>query len=89
MCVLIEQSLETVCTSGSKIREGPMEFGTKNIKLESRELVKACENSLKGAQKLAEDSLTSTITHRVSILSMLCLTIISITDFLKKKHFCS
>ncbi|KAH1012969.1 integrator complex subunit 7 isoform X1 [Dendroctonus ponderosae] len=64
MCVLIEQSLETVCTSGSKIREGPMEFGTKNIKLESRELVKACENSLKGAQKLAEDSVTSTITHR-------------------------
>lgn len=67
MCVLIEQCLETVCTSGSKIREGPMEFGTKNIKLESRELVKACENALRVAQNLLDDGAVATITHRVSL----------------------
>lgn len=66
MCVLMEQSLETVCTSGTKLREGPMEFGTKTIKLESRELVNACDNVLKAAQNLLTDSAASTITHRVS-----------------------
>lgn len=64
VCVLLEQCLETVCTSSTKIREGPMEFGSKNIKLESRELVRACDNALKVAQNLLEDSATSTITHK-------------------------
>ncbi|CAG9772925.1 unnamed protein product [Ceutorhynchus assimilis] len=69
MCVLVEQCLETVCTSGSKLREGPMEFGTKTIKLESRELVRACDNSLIVAQNLLEHSATCNITHKqVAIL---------------------
>ncbi|XP_030755843.1 integrator complex subunit 7 [Sitophilus oryzae] len=64
VCVLMEQCLELVCTSGTRIREGPMEFGMKNIKLESRELVRACDSALNVAQNLLEDSATSTITHK-------------------------
>ncbi|XP_066147671.1 integrator complex subunit 7 isoform X2 [Euwallacea fornicatus] len=64
MCVLMEQCLETVCTSGSKMREGPMEFGSKNLNLDSRQLVKACETALKAAQNLLPDGAASTITHK-------------------------
>ncbi|XP_050311568.1 integrator complex subunit 7 [Anthonomus grandis grandis] len=63
-CVLVEQCLETVCTSSSKIREVPMEFGTTSMKLESKELVKACDSAFWAGQKLLEDSATATITHR-------------------------
>ncbi|KAF7282000.1 hypothetical protein GWI33_003665 [Rhynchophorus ferrugineus] len=64
ICVLMEQCLEIVCTSGTKIRENPVEFVMKSSNLESRELVKACDSALKVAQNLLIDSANSTITHR-------------------------
>ncbi|KAJ8960602.1 hypothetical protein NQ318_013893 [Aromia moschata] len=64
MCVLLEQCVESICVSGAKVREEPMEFGSKNIRLESQQLVKSCENALKVAQSIAEDSASATITHK-------------------------
>lgn len=67
MCVLLEQCVETVCISGSNLRDEPIEFGTTNVKLESLQLVKACENALRIAQHLVEDTNMPTITHKVRI----------------------
>ncbi|KAJ8921543.1 hypothetical protein NQ315_003163 [Exocentrus adspersus] len=64
MCVLLEQCVESICVGGAKVRDEPIEFGSKNIRLESQQLVKACETALKVAQRLAEDGSGSTITHK-------------------------
>lgn len=65
MCVLLEQCVESVCVSGSNIKEEHIEFGSSNVKLESLQLFKACENAVKIAQNLIEDHNMSTITHKV------------------------
>lgn len=67
MCVLLEHCVESVCVSGSNVKDEPIEFGTTNVKLESFQLIKACENALKIVQNLVEDNNVSTITHKVAI----------------------
>ncbi|XP_018575936.1 integrator complex subunit 7 [Anoplophora glabripennis] len=64
MCVLLEQCVESICVSGARVRDEPIEFGSKNIRLESQQLVKACESALKVAQSLSEDCTNATITHK-------------------------
>lgn len=61
-CVLLEKCVESLCVSGSKLRDEYIEFGSKHTKLESQQLVKACENALKIAQSVSEEN-NSTITH--------------------------
>ncbi|XP_074033531.1 integrator complex subunit 7 [Leptinotarsa decemlineata] len=69
ICVLMEKCVESLCVSGAKVKDEPIEFGSKNIRLECQQLVKACETSLKIAQGIVEDSTSCTITHhQVEIL---------------------
>ncbi|KAG5874925.1 hypothetical protein JTB14_019593 [Gonioctena quinquepunctata] len=69
ICVLMEKCVESLCISGSKVKDEPIEFGSKNIRLESQQLVKACENAFKITQNILDDSSSSMITHnQVEIL---------------------
>ncbi|XP_057654555.1 integrator complex subunit 7 [Diorhabda carinulata] len=61
-CVLLEKCVESLCVSGTKLKDEYIEFGSKQTKLESQQLVKACENALKIAQSVSEEN-NSTITH--------------------------
>lgn len=66
MCVLLEKCVESLCASGTKIKDEHIDFGSKHTRLESQQLVKACENALKIVQNIEEDSTSATITHNVS-----------------------
>lgn len=57
--------MESVCVSGSNVKEEHIEFGSTNVKLESLQLFKACRNAVNIAQNLIEDHNMSTITHKV------------------------
>ncbi|XP_050514546.1 integrator complex subunit 7 isoform X1 [Diabrotica virgifera virgifera] len=63
MCVLLEKCVQSVCVNGSKIKDEYIEFGSKTTRLESQQLVKACESALKIAKSIGEDGINSTITH--------------------------
>ncbi|CAH1119366.1 unnamed protein product [Phaedon cochleariae] len=63
MCVLMEKCVESLCVSGARVKDEPVEFGSKNNRLESQQLVKACQNACKIAQRIIEDPSCSTITH--------------------------
>lgn len=67
MCVLVAQSVESICVNGAKIRDDPIEFGSHNIRLESQQLTKACCNALTIAHAIDDGDGPSitTITHRV------------------------
>ncbi|KAK9871145.1 hypothetical protein WA026_011427 [Henosepilachna vigintioctopunctata] len=64
ICVLVEQCVESICVSGSKVKSEPVEFAAQNVRLESQQLVKACENAMKISNAIVEDSNISTITHK-------------------------
>ncbi|VEN59484.1 unnamed protein product, partial [Callosobruchus maculatus] len=65
MCVLLEQYVESICVSGSNVKDEPIEFGSKNVRLELQQLVKACEHAVKIAQNLnSEKPVSCTITHK-------------------------
>ncbi|XP_044259605.1 integrator complex subunit 7 [Tribolium madens] len=73
MCVLVEQSVESICVNGSKIRDDPIEFGSRDTRLESQQLTKACCNALTVSHALDDGSSMSTITHRhIELLKKIC-----------------
>ncbi|CAG9865045.1 unnamed protein product [Phyllotreta striolata] len=63
MCVLLEKCVESLCVSGAKIKEEHIEFGSKNTRLESQQLVKACKSALQIVQNIKEDTASVMITH--------------------------
>ncbi|CAH2002514.1 unnamed protein product [Acanthoscelides obtectus] len=74
MCVMLEQYVDSICVSGSAVKDDPIEFGSKNVRLELQQLVKACEHAVKIAQNLnnEEPVSTCTITHRqVEVLKVI------------------
>lgn len=67
ICILLEQCVESICVSGSKVHYEPNTFDeSNNIRLEMKQLIKACRNAFKISEQITEEAVTSTITHRVS-----------------------
>lgn len=64
MCTLVEECVESVCVSGANAKNEPIDVVSKNVKLESRQLIKACENSFKISSLILAESAGNTITHK-------------------------
>ncbi|KAK5650389.1 hypothetical protein RI129_001418 [Pyrocoelia pectoralis] len=63
MCGLVEQCIEVVCMAGNKMDDDPIEFNCQNARLESKQLIRGCQNVVKLARTISVDG-GQTITHK-------------------------
>ncbi|XP_045470369.1 integrator complex subunit 7 [Harmonia axyridis] len=66
LCGLVEQCVNSIChSSGVNIaKEEPIEFCLQSIRLESQQLIKACQNAAQISNAITQDANVATITHK-------------------------
>lgn len=64
MCCLLEQCVDSICMPSTQARENPIHFSTKNVRLECRQLMQACENAAKVSSSIIQEMPQQTITHK-------------------------
>ncbi|XP_044761796.1 integrator complex subunit 7 [Coccinella septempunctata] len=65
LCTLVEQCVYSICHSGVNIvKEEPINLGSHSARLESQQLIKACQNSVKISNAVMADAIVGTITHK-------------------------
>lgn len=64
MCVLLEQSVESICVANTQNKSDTIQFTFQNTRLECRQLVQSCQNAAKLSQSINEDGNSQSI-HKV------------------------
>lgn len=64
MCVLLEQTVESICVANSQSKSDAIQFNFQNTRLECRQLVESCQNAATLSLSINQDSNSQSI-HKV------------------------